>query len=81
MRIRIADKDLGECIINTNKAIGKSEEYAIKSLCMLQLACMNKDQDPDKFDQLIAILREAVNKAEKVYGTGDEDESDAFDQF
>lgn len=82
MRIRIADKNIGECVITVNTDIGKSEEYAIKSLCMLQMACMNKNQDPDKFNEFIKILKDAIGKAEKLYMSGDSnDEPDAFDQF
>jgi len=82
MKIRVADKNIGECVITVNTNIGKSEEYAIKSLCMLQMACMNKKQDPDKFNEFIKILKDAISKAEKLYINGaSENEPDAFDQF
>lgn len=80
MRIRIADKNIGECVITVNTDIGKSEEYAIKSLCMLQMACMNKQQDPDKFNEFIKILKDAIAKADKLYQNGESNESeDAFE--
>lgn len=82
MRIRIADKNIGECVITVNNTIGKSEEYAIKSLCMLQMACMNNNQDKDKFNKFIKILKDAIAKAEKLYTSEESrDESDAFEQF
>lgn len=67
MRIRIADKNLGEVIINVYTDIGKSEEYTIKSLAILQMMCMNKEDSPEKFSEFIKIIKDAVNKANSLY--------------
>lgn len=81
MKIRIADKKLGECVITVNKEIGKSEEYAIKSLCMLQLMCMNTQKNDPRFKEFVRVLREATNKAEKIYKPEGEGDADPFEQF
>lgn len=80
MRIRVADRRLGECIINSTKDLGKGEEYAIKSLCMLQLMCMNSNSTDDNFKEFLKILREATKKLEKLYGNAAED-TDPFAAF
>lgn len=67
MRIRVTDKNLGECAINVSKDIGKSEEYTIKSLCMLQLMCMNKEDSPEKFTEFISIIKKAVDQINDLY--------------
>lgn len=79
MEIKVADKRLGKCIIVTNKDIGKAEEYAIKSLCMLQLICMNKDEDPQKFYELVKIIGEAVTKIEELYNEKPKFRTELFD--
>lgn len=82
MRIRVSDKSLGECVINVHTDIGKSEEYTIKSLCMLQLMCMNKQDSPEKFKDFISILKKAVDDIEKVYGDEEPSkDSDPTSQF
>jgi len=67
MDIKVIDNNIGECSIKVYKDIGKDEEYLIKSLCMLQLLCINSKEDPEKFDTLINILKEAAQKAEELY--------------
>lgn len=67
MQIKVADKVLGECNIKINKDIGKREQYLIKSLCVLQIMCMNSNEEPEKFDEFIDIIKETILKAEKLY--------------
>jgi hypothetical protein len=67
MKIKITDKTLGECEITTFKEIGKSEEYMIKSLCMLQLMCMNKEDNPEKFTEFITRLKNASDQIHELY--------------
>lgn len=67
MHIRVADKVLGECNIKINRDIGKREQYLIKSLCVLQIMCMNSEEEPEKFDEFIDILKETTLKAETLY--------------
>lgn len=81
MRIRISDKNVGTCEIESIKDLGKSEEYTIKSLCMLQIACMNKGKDPEKFKKFIAVLKEAIRQAGMIYSEELNDEPGAFEQF
>lgn len=66
MKLRIEHPALGVCQVDTKRDIGKAEEYTIKSLMMLQLACMNV-KDRDKFNEFINIMSEAISKADKVY--------------
>ncbi len=80
MRIRVADKRLGECIINSSKELDKGAEYAVKSLCMIQLMCMNTDPNDAKFLEFIRILRDATKKLELLYDEG-KNEPDPFEQF
>lgn len=82
MNIRVADRTLGECNIEVKTDIGKSEEYAIKSLCMLQLMCMNKQEHDERFTEFIKVLRDAINKADRIYSPGKEDAAiDPIEQF
>lgn len=67
MRIRVADKELGECNIDVSSKISKRAEYLIKSLCVLQIMCMNSEEQPDKFDEFIHIIKEATDKAQLLY--------------
>jgi hypothetical protein len=82
MNIKVRDQNVGECNIKTYSTIGKDEEYLIKSLCMLQLLCINSKEDPEKFDRFIGILKEATQKAEDLYSEDiKESKFDATDQF
>ena len=81
MRIRVADKRLGEIVINVNTDIGKCEEYIIKSLCMMQMMCMNKDDSPEKFTKFIEIVKEAAGKANNLYKGIEDDESSPTSHF
>lgn len=67
MRIRVADKNFGECVVEVHSSIDKSDEYVIKSLCMLQLMCMNKEDYKDKNAELISIIQKAVNEISELY--------------
>lgn len=80
MRIRVADSKVGECIVNSERDIGKMEEYAIKSLCMLQLMCMNKEEDDQKFGEFLGIMSEAIKKAKNLY-KGNTDEPGPLDHI
>jgi len=74
MKIRIADKSIGEVLLDVYNDIGKSEEYTLKSLAMLQMMCMN-NEDPAKFSEFIKIIKEAVDKASVLYQGTVTDES------
>lgn len=78
MRIRIANKRIGECVINSTKELSKPEEYTVKALCMLQLMCMNSEEDPSKFSELLHILHKAIDEANKLYNGKQKDESDEY---
>ena len=81
MNIRVASKGIGECIIKSDSELQTPEEYTIKALCMLQLTCMNSQEDPVKFRELLQILNEALIKADKLYN-GSKNESDhILEQF
>lgn len=82
MRIRIADRAVGEVIVNSNVELGKIEEYAIKSLCMLQLMCIGTNKADPRFDEFIKILKETTARLNRLYnGTEDENNIDPFEQF
>lgn len=81
MRIRVSDKNVGLCEIESVNDLGKHEEYTIKSLCMLQMACMNRGKDPEKFKRFIGVLKEAIKQASMIYSEEFNNESDAFEQF
>lgn len=82
MVIKVRDKDLGECDIKSYNNIGKDEEYLIKALCFLQLMCMNSEDDNEKFNSFIKILKEATKKAEELYNDIiNEVKYDATEQF
>ena len=66
MKIRVSDKHIGEVTLDVYTNIGKCEEYTLKSLCMLQMMCMN-NTDSAKFTEFIKIIKEAVDKASDLY--------------
>ena len=80
MNIRVADKNTGEIIINSNRKLEKVEEYAVKSLCMLQLMCLNEGSSNAKFPEFIKILKDTTTKLENLY-KDETDEPDPFEQF
>jgi hypothetical protein len=67
---KVTNKEIGEITINAYKKINKAEEYAVKSLAMLQIVCMNPE-DKDKFTQFLEIIDEATTKANELYGKDD----------
>lgn len=68
MNIRVADRVLGECNIKINdENIGKREQYLIKSLSILQIMCMNSQEDPEKFKEFTHILKDATKKIENLF--------------
>jgi len=75
MKIRIADSKIGECVITSKKDLTKQAEYTIKALCMLQITCMNSKENPEKFIELLAILKEATDKATRLYCEKNDTES------
>jgi len=82
MKIRVADKSVGECVISTTGDIPKSVEYAVKSLCVIQLMCLGSDQNDPKFKDFLDILKDTTKKLDILYnGTGEENEPDPFEQF
>lgn len=82
MNIRVRDKDLGECNVKTYIDIGKDEEYLIKSLCILQMMCINSKEDPEKFNQFVGLIKELTTKADKLYNSSDDEvECNATEQF
>ena len=80
MRIKVADKNVGEIIINSNKQLGKTAEYAAKSLCMLQLLCMNANNEDKKLNEFVEILNDTLRRLNKLYKIGATD-VDPFEQF
>lgn len=66
MKINVRDNKLGKCEIETYSDIGKAEEYTIKSLAMLQIACMDKT-NTKKLKELVSILSEAIEKADQLF--------------
>lgn len=80
MRIRVADKTVGESVVTTNRDITKSAEYAVKSLCIIQLMCIGADQGDPKFKEFLDILKDTTAKLDKLYN-GDSNEPDPFEQF
>ena len=67
MRIKVSDKNLGECIVDTVNDIPKCEEYLIKSLMMVQMLCIHGDKNEDRFTELIDVVKTCVNKINEMY--------------
>jgi len=68
--LRVANKHLGEVIINSHLDLEKPEEYAIKSLAMLQMVCINPNEK-QRFPEFLSIIDEAITKANALYGNGE----------
>lgn len=68
MQIKIRDsKTYNECIINPVRNIGQREQLLIKSLCYLQMMCMNSEVDKDKFDTFCSIIENATEEVEQLF--------------
>lgn len=81
MKIRVADKNIGECVINTYVDIPKSVEYVVKSLCVLQLTCLNTNQSDPNFDIILDILKNTTERLCNLYNNEECNEPDPFEQF
>ena len=67
MKIRVKEPSIGECLVTSFNDIDKDTQYLIKALSGLQIICMNANEDPDKHKELISILKEAAEKANKLF--------------
>jgi thiaminase len=82
MNIKVKDEKLGECNVNIYVDIDKDSKYLIKSLCALQLLCMNSAEDKDKHREFVELLKETANKADKIFGeSADEVNISATESF
>jgi hypothetical protein len=82
MDIQVKEETLGECNITTYIDIDKDAQYLIKSLCILQILCMNSREDEKKSREFYEILKEATDKASKLFNQDKEDlDIDATAQF
>ena len=82
MNIKVRDEKLGECNVNIYVDIDKDSKYLIKSLCALQLLCMNSAEDKDKHREFVKLLKETANKADEIFNeTVDEVNISATESF
>lgn len=65
--ITVNDTDIGKIVITPNNKIDKETEYLLKSICMMQLLCLNKEENKEIHIELKLILNDTVNKINKLY--------------
>lgn len=65
--ITVNDTDIGKIVITPNNKIDKETEYLLKSICMMQLLCLNKEENKEIHKELKLILNDTVNKINKLY--------------
>ena len=80
MQIKVRDGEHSECNITSTREVGQKEQFIIKALCMLQLMCINSDEDRDKFNEFIDIIDRATGEASQLFSEEKESE-DATEQF
>lgn len=79
--IKIEDHNIGKITIEPFSKIDQSQNYAIKSLSMLMLMCINADEDREKFDKFLDIMKELTTKAKKLYMDDKENEFNPTSDF
>lgn len=67
MTIKVRDEELGECEIKCFVDIDKDAKALIKSLCALQILCMNSAENKEKQKEFYKILKETADKADKLF--------------
>lgn len=67
MQIKVKEGEHSECSITSTLEVGEKEQYVIKALCMLQLMCINSDEDKDKFEEFIDIIDRATDEAKQLF--------------
>lgn len=81
MQIIIRDsKTYNECIINSVRDIEQKEQLLIKSLCYLQMMCMNSEADKDKFDEFSSIIDNTIKEVDELF-IEEERVNDGTEQF
>jgi hypothetical protein len=80
-QVKLSEKGIGECIINSNEDLEAKSEFIIKSMAAIQMLCIskNKSEDP-KLKEVIKILDDSMKKIHLLY-SGDNDESDLFTDY
>lgn len=81
MEIKVKDKNLGSCTIETINDIDKAEEYTIKALACMQIMCMSDDPDKLRRKKMIDILADAIHKCDELYTEEVGDIIDPAEQF
>ena len=82
--IKVSKKNIGECIINSEKDLNEANEFIIKSMAAIQMLCMGRNSTNDpKLKNLIEILDDSMQKIDELYNddTGVSDESDPFRNY
>lgn len=79
MNIKVGSEGVGECNIRVDASIEKVQEYRLKSLCCLQLMCINFANDPEKFNQFDEIVTNTMKQLNELFK--DSEEMDGTEQF
>lgn len=67
MKLEISDKKLGEILINSNRNLNKTTKQMLKALCALQMMCINSENNEQKREEFLEILRGAISKIEELF--------------
>lgn len=78
MQIKVKDKEVGECTIESYRDLDDSEQYVIKALGMLQLLCMEENKDRNAYRQFIKTL---VDVAKDIRAENSGDGGDPLELF
>lgn len=67
MNIKIRDEDLGECSVDVYVDIDKDTKHLIKSLCILQILCLNSAENKEKHKEFVKLLKDTATKADQIF--------------
>ena len=67
MNIKIKEESLGEVIVKSYDDIDKDSQCLVKGLSAIIILCLNQKEDPDKHNQLVAVLKKASKEANKIF--------------
>lgn len=81
MNIKVSDKSIGNCNITSNNKLEDKDKCLIKSLCFIQLMCMDQNDDNDKKAERVKIIQEATIKLKDLYNEQPTCECNAVSQF
>ncbi len=82
-QIKVSDQN-GVCLIKSNEELTITNEFLIKSMAMIQLLCVGRNNENDpKLKELVEILDNSMTQINELYNVSEVsgDEPDPFSDY